>query len=405
MLFKMAWRNLWRNKRRTLITTASIFLAVLLATFMRSLQEGSYSEMIKNVVSFYTGYVQIHKAGYWEEQKLDNSFENTAAIQTLLGADEDIKGAIPRLESALLISSGQKTHIAQIVGTDPKAEQELTGLADKVVAGRYLTDQDKGLLVAQGITEKLKVGVGDSLILLGQGYHGVTATEILPIIGIVKYNSPDLNKRILFLPLQEAQKMFAAPELLTSYALDVKNPKHSDQVSNALKSELDDQTYEVMDWKEMSPELVQMISSDRSGGILIMGVLYAIIGFGIFGTALMMVNERKFEFGVLIAIGMKKGKLARIMIYEMIILGILGILAGILVSIPLVSYFQHFPIEFTGEMAKAYESFNIAPIIPTILDGGIILSQALVVLIMTLLISIYPTIKILGLNPIQSMRK
>ncbi|MEM8888313.1 MAG: ABC transporter permease [Bacteroidota bacterium] len=404
MLFKLAWRNLWRNKRRTLITTASIFVAVILSTFMRSLQEGSYNEMIKNAVSFYSGYIQIHKNGYWDEQKLDNSFEDLDVVKAALSGEQRVTVATPRIESALLISSGEKTHIAQIVGTNPEQEDQLTNLSAKVVEGRYLTSEDQGLMIAAGIAEKLKVGVGDSLILLGQGYHGVSANEIYPIIGIVKYASPLLNKRIMFLPLKEAQEMFVAQEMLTSYAISVENPKQSEKVAQALKSELNSEEYEVMPWTELSPDLIKMIESDRAGGYLFMAILYVIIGFGIFGTALMMINERQYEFGVMTAIGMKKGKLARLLTLEMVIMAILGVIAGFIAAIPIITYFQFNPITFEGEAAKAYEAFNIAPIIPTMLDLGVIASQALVVLIITLLISIYPILQLLRLDPIKAMR-
>ena len=404
MLFKLAWRNLWRNKRRTLITTASIFVAVILSTFMRSLQEGSYNEMIKNAVSFYSGYIQIHKNGYWDEQKLDNSFEDLDVVKAALSGEQRVTVATPRIESALLISSGEKTHIAQIVGTDPEQEDQLTNLSAKVVDGRYLTAEDEGLMIAEGISEKLKVGVGDSLILLGQGYHGVSANEIYPIIGIVKYASPLLNKRIMFLPLKEAQEMFVAQEMLTSYAINVENPKQSEKVAQALKVELNSEEYEVMPWTELSPDLIKMIEGDRAGGYLFMAILYVIIGFGIFGTALMMINERQYEFGVMTAIGMKRGKLARLLTMEMVIMAILGVIAGFIAAIPIITYFQFNPITFEGEAAKAYEAFNIAPIIPTMLDFGVIASQALVVLIITLLISIYPILQLLRLDPIKAMR-
>lgn len=404
MLLKLAWRNLWRNKRRTLITIASIFVAVILSTFMRSLQEGSYNEMIKNAVSFYSGYIQIHKDGYWDEQKLDNSFEDVELIRTALAKESRISSATARLESALLISSGNKTHIAQLVGTEPEQEDQLTNLSKKVVEGRYLKADDKGLMIAEGIATKLKVGIGDSLILLGQGYHGVSANEIYPIIGIVKYANPLLNKRTMFLPIKEAQQMFVAPERLTAFALNLENPKYSEKVAQALKDEINNPEYEVMPWTELSPDLINMIEGDRAGGYIFMGILYLIIGFGIFGTALMMINERQYEFGVMTAIGMKKGKLAQLLTLEMVIMTLLGVLLGFLLALPLIAYFQFYPITFEGEMAKAYEAFNIAPIIPTAFDLGVIVNQALVVLFMTLLISIYPILQLLGLNPIKAMR-
>lgn len=403
MLFTLAWRNLWRNRRRTLITTASIFFAVLLAIFMRSMQEGVYEKMIENVVGIYTGYVQIHDEGYWDEQTLNNSFEVIPAVQTAARADERVTALVPRLESFLLTSYQNTSQVAQIVGIDPAREDALTGLRSNVVEGRYLKADERGVLIGKGLAERLKIGIGDSLVLFGQGYRGITASELLPVVGMIKFGSDELNNRILYTPLRTAQNMFVAPDRLTAYALDLSQPDAGQEVASRIREQLPED-YEVMDWREMLPELVQSIESDRLGGYLTMGILYLIIGFGIFGTALMMTAERKYEFGVMTAIGMKKHQLSLVMVYEMILMGLLGVAAGIVIGLPVVTFFHYNPIVMTGDAAEGYAAFGIEPIIPTAIDLGIILSQGLVVMVMTAIISLYPVSKIFHIKPVEAMR-
>ena len=154
----------------------------------------------------------------------------------------------------------------------------------------------------------------------------------------------------------------------------------------------------------MMPELVQTIEADRGGNVLTMAILYVIIGFGIFGTVLMMTAERKYEFGVMTAIGMSKLKLAIVVVMEMIFMAILGILAGMLVSLPIVIYFNQNPIDLGPEMAEAYASYGFEAVLPMVIRGDIFLNQAITVLFMVLLISIYPIWYMNKLEPVKAMR-
>ena len=403
MILTLAWRNLWRNKRRTLITMASVFFAVLLAVSMRSLQEGVYQKMIENVVSFFSGYVQIHQDGYWDDQIIDNSFEKSVEVERTAGEVKDVSDAIPRLESFALASAGNKSKAARVIGINPHLEDGLTHLKSKLTEGSYLLENEGGALVAKGLAEKLGLGVGDTIVLIGAGYHGIMANGLYPIRGLVSFGSPVLNQLLVYLPLQEAQLLYGAENRLTSYALNLSNPKSTDKVTQNLAKELGE-TYEVMNWKEMMPELIQQIESDKLGGYIMMGILYLIIGFGIFGTVLMMTTERKYEFGVLVAIGMKKFKLGLIVFFETLFIAALGIIAGILGSLPIVLYFQENPIYMGDEMAKAYEQFGIEAVIPMSLEPSVLMNQAIVVLVVTAVIGLFPIWKISSIEPVEAMR-
>lgn len=402
MIFKLAWRNLWRNKRRTLITIASIFFAVLLACIMRSFQEGVYEKMIGNVVSFYTGYIQVHKDGYWDEQIIDNSFEDESTLATKLAQTPGVEAVVPRLESFALASSGEETKGCMVVGIDPEKEDQLTFLRNKLVAGKYLQSGQTGVLVADSLSKKLNLEVGDSIVLLGQGYHGASASGLYPVVGTVRFGSPELNERLIYLPIEDAQEMYGAEGRVTAWAFAVANPQDVPELVEGIKSELDN-SFEVLDWKQMMPDLVQMIEIDRGGGILMMTVLYVIIAFGIFGTVLMMTAERKYEFGVLLAIGMKRAKLIWVLIVETIFMGLIGSFAGMMAALPVVLYYQKNPIR-AESMAEAYAQFGFEPVFPMAFDLGTFLTQALIVILFIVLISIYPVFKILKTDPVKAMR-
>ena len=154
----------------------------------------------------------------------------------------------------------------------------------------------------------------------------------------------------------------------------------------------------------MNKELLQMIETDNAGGVIMIAILYMVIAFGIFGTVLMMTNERMREFSVMVAVGMQKAKLAWVVIIELFFLTFLGVLAGSLISLPVMYYFYLHPIEFTGDFVKAMEDFNFEPVMPMSIEGSIFIFQAIAISILSVIAMSYPTIKILKLNVVNGLR-
>jgi len=404
MIFKLAWRNIWRNKRRTYITAASILFAVLLASFMESLQKGAWNNMIGNVVNFYVGYAQVHQQGYWEDQALDKAIPFTKTLQNIPNEVKEVKNVLPRIESFALASTGNTTTGVLVVGIEPEVENRMTQLETRITKGKYLNINDKAALVAEGIAENLNLKIGDTIVLVSQGYHGVNAAGKYLVKGILHFGSPELNKQMVYLPLKEAQWFFGAEGLITSLALHIENPGDVIKAVKHVKSKLNADEYEVMDWQELLPDLVQAKALDSAGNYIVYFILYLIIAFGIFGTILMMTKERSYEFGVLVAIGMRRLRLSATVWLEVIILGLLGAVAGIICSIPVILYFHYNPIHFSGEYAAAMERYGFEPIFPATFNPQIFVVQAIIVLILTAVLALYPLFKISRLEPVEAMR-
>ena len=400
---KLAWRNLWRNKKRTLIAAASVFFAVLLALLMRSMQTGYYDYMINASVRMYTGYIQVHGKDYWEKKSLDESMMLDEKHLTELRNTAGVNLTVPRFETYSLISYKNKTKVVQVNGINPALENQLTDLKKKLVSGEYLRDSSKGIILAQGLAEILKVEVGDSVVIYGQGYHGVTAAAQIPIIGIVKFTLPDLNKSFTYLSLSYAQWLFSAPDRLTSMSIMIDNPKNLDRVKSDIQKVFDTK-YEVMDWEELSPELLQSIQIDNASGIIMLGILYIVIAFGIFGTIMMMTAERVKEFGILISVGMKKWKLGLVTLFETLFVSFIGVFAGALVSIPILLYFKANPIPLTGEYAEAILAFGFEPILPFAIYPGMFFAQIWTVLAIAAVSALYPIMFIRKLQPVEALR-
>lgn len=404
-MLTLAWRNIWRNKRRTVITSASVFFAVFLAILMRGFHIGAWDSLIDNVLHSYVGYVQIHKEKYWAEKSLDYTLTWNDSLELATSANKDIKGIVPRLESFALASVGTKTKGVMVSGVLPSRENQYSNLSNKLVQGSFINDSSKGLLVAERLAKYLKVSVYDTIVLLSQGYQGVSASALFVVEGIVKLPAPEYDNMTIFMPLKLAQEFYAAPGMLTSVVVDLKNPQRMEKVVKVIKSRLPDASYEVMTWKEMLTELHQMYISDTAGGVIMISILYLIVGFGVFGTVLMMTAERRREFGIMIALGMRRGKVARLVATEMLYIGFIGIIAGTIISLPIVVYFHYNPIEFTGDYAQTMEVYGMEPTLPMAMHADYIINQAVAVTALVLIAVSYPILSLNRLNLVKAIRR
>ena len=285
MFLKLAWLNIWRNRRRTLITVASVFFAVLLAITFRSVTDGVYENMIHNVVSYSSGYLQIHKKGYWDEQSIDNSFEADEQLSKKLLNNPKITYLMPRLETFALSSFADKTKGVMVLGIDPVSEKEVNRLNEKIIEGQYFESNNVDhILIGSGLAEQLNTKVNDTLVLIGQGYHASSAAGKFKIDGILKLGSPELNSNVIYMPLQASQYLYGAENRLTSLSIMLGKTSDLESSKRAVENTIDIEAYEVMTWKQMMPEMDQFIEADSAGHYIIIGILYFIISFGLFGT-------------------------------------------------------------------------------------------------------------------------
>ena len=403
MLLKLAWRNIWRNKRRSIITIASIMVAVFLAIFMRSIQLGMYDNMIRNVVGNYSGYVQVHTKGYWEEQSLNNGFVVDAKLENKIKSVNGVTEIVPRLSNFALASAKNLTKGLNITGMDAQKEALMKPIEDRLIAGHIFRKENE-VIIGKTVAEYFKSAINDTLVFIGQGYHGSNAAGKFVVSGVIDLKNPLLNQSTVFMDLKGFQNYLDAPNVVTNFVILKKDRINETALAQNIAKVIDTEAYEVMDWHEMQPEIDQTIKVDSIGGIIMIAILYMIITFGIFGTVLMMVQERMYELGIMISIGMKKVKLAAIIFFETILLSLIGVIAGMVAVSPLVYYFHNNPIDLSNDGGKGLEEFGFEPLIPAIIDPSIFTTHGLIILVISTVVSAYPIWIILKLNPIKAMR-
>ena len=406
MIFKIAWRNIYRNRKRSLITVTSIFAALFLIILMRALQFGFYDNIIKTVVESYAGYVEVHADGYWDNQSLDNSMEVDQKLINDINSVEGVENIVQRLQTFSLISMGEKTKGGMINGINISDEQKITDWNKKMVSGSFDLGENE-IIVGKGIAEYFDIRENDTLILYGQGYRGMMAAGKYPVKGVIDLKNPDLNKLGIFMTIESARDYVSSEEISTHIIIDKEQYYDEEKIVKDL-SQILSKDYEIMTWKETLPEIEQTITADSAGGLIMAFILYIIVLFGMFGTVLMMTEERKYEFGVLISIGMSRIRLFGIILIETIILSMMGVLLAIILTYPISYYFNLNPIDMAALMGEGadqmMEDLGFSPLAPMSISWDIPLSHALVIFIFSLLISIYPAIKILNLNPVKSMK-
>lgn len=402
-LIKMAWRNIWRNKSRTLITMFSIMLAFILALFTRSMQKGSYANMIENAVKLSTGNIQIHKNGYWKDKSLNKIFVYDDALEKKIYANPNVDCFFPRLEFFALASSGKFTKGAMVVGMLPSMEKEIYDYPSKITKGRFFTDGDSAIVIGYELARYLHVTVGDSIVLLGQGYHGITAAWEFRIGGLIDLPAADLNRQIIMMPLPLAQFFLGADKRVTSVSIMLKDVDKLDRTLSELKSSLGE-NYEVMSWQELNPEMLQAIESDNLGGKVMLAILYLIIGFGVFGTVMMMTLERRKEFAVMISVGMRKTVLLKMLSWETAMIGIISSLVGLLIIFPVLYYLHLHPIPLTGQIAESLKTFGVEPILPFSIKAEIFINQFLIVAVIVAVAAFYPLLTVLKFNVLKALR-
>ncbi len=399
LILKLAWRNLWRNRKRSLITISSVLFAVLLAILFDSMERGSYERMIDNMVKYSTGYIQIQDVLFEEEPSIDNALHYDDKIEKLLDKHQKlISFHVPRIQSFALAATENTTRGIMVMGIDPQKERLLNNVAEDIRDGEFIERGDNDIVIADGLAEILRIGVGDTIVLLGQGFQGTTAAGKFRIKGVVDLKIPEMSNNTIYMSLEGAQWFYMAEERLTSLIIMPENAKHTKQLAKQLDNDIDKEWYRVLTWEEMLKDLLALMKFDMAGSMVMMMILYIVITFGLFGTILTMMIERQREFGMLISLGMKRFRLALICFTESLLISMTGVAAGIVVSIPIVAWFYYNPIPLTGEIAQTMLDYGFEPFMPFSADPSLFINQAKIVLILAFLVGLYPIYKVYKLN-------
>jgi putative ABC transport system permease protein len=402
MILKLARKNIWRNRRRTLITIMAIGFAVMSAVMMRSVNAGMEEQMLESIVKNNMGYIQVHSDGFWEEQTLDNGFYAEEELIAKIEGLDNVNKVDKKLEAGTLSSFGHYTRGTFIMSYD-QSEEIPQKITNNIKEGKFPEVGQSEILLGVDLAEYLGADIGDTVVFFGQGFQGATAAGLYTLSGKIDMQIPELNRVVAYMCMEDLQYYLSAPELVTALVIDLKDPDDMITTQKEILS-IVGKEYEVMNWTEMNPELEQLMLTSQSKNWIMHFILYMIITFVMFGTILMATQERKYELGVLLAIGMKKWKSMLVIVTETIIISLIGVIVGVCLAAPVAYYFHYNPLELKGEQAEMMADFGFEPIIPFSIDPSIAIDHAMIVLVISIILVIYPIMVIRKLKPVEAMK-
>ena len=401
----LAWRNLWRHRRRTWLTVGAMVFCNVLLVFLISLQLGSYQMMIDGTLSAFTGHIQIQHRGYLQDQRMRQSVPDAALLAQRLREVPVVDSAAARAEAFALASSEERSFGVLLTAVQPHYEPRVSTLPDMISQGRYLRASDAHEIVLGSLLARnLKVGPGDEVTFLGSARDGSFAAAVATVVGIVHSGMDDVDRNLAQVPLGWFQRVFAMGDRGHAIVLRVHHLDQVDAAVAALRAALPaGESLVVLDWETLQPGLRQAITSDMASAWFMYAVLIVLVAFSVLNTQLMSVLERTREFGVMLALGMRPSRLARLVAMETGLLGLLGLVLGIALGALLTAYLGHVGFTYPGmdDMAarfhlpaRMYPRVNLLSLCwgPTRVFVGAMLA------------ALYPALRLLRLRPVAAMR-
>ena len=411
LLAKIAWRNLWRNPRGTLLTALALGLGLTLLLISLGLLDGSHEQMIGNAVRFGTGHVVIQARGYQDtgSQELllpaqvvpaTEEFLHTEAMQHVL------QGVSPRLLASGLLSSAANADGVRIMGVIPKEERTVSLIPQRIVEGDYLSDDQKsGVVIGAELARKLAVKIGARVVLMTQAVQppdteatdaggGQMQSTLLRLTGIFRTGVQAIDAHIVQLPLPEAQALLGVPDRVTQIAVLLEREGESLMVAQVLRKQLAGIPVEILPWREAMPSLAQLFLLDEAFNYVMNGVVLAVVGLGILNTILMRVLERRYEFGLCSALGLRPVQLAVMVIGESLALTAISLALGLVLGLSVQHYFAIHGLDLRWFFKSSLPAALVFdPIIYSRLSPMRIASSVGIVFLTATVISFYPAFK------------
>jgi len=404
LVFRLAWRNLWRQPRRTWLTVGAMVFSNVLLIFMISLQFGMYGLMIDNTLQAFTGHMQVQAPGYIDEPKMRLNVPDIVALADDLRKQLETDTIAARGSTFALASSEERSFGIAVYGVEPDFEPRVSTIPGLLEAGRYFTDDMAAeIVIGEVLARNLKVGIGDEVTLMGSGRDGSFAAAVVDVVGIYKSGVRDIDRVITEIPIGFFQDVFymegsGHQVVISAPAID-QVPALKERVAAALP----EGDIVLHDWDALQPGLKQAIQADMSSAFFMYGLLVILVAFSVLNTQLMSVLERTHEFGITMSLGLKPGRLGRLVLLETLIMAFVGMLIGMILGFLLVSWLSVNGFAYPGmdEMAARFNlpsRFYPQPSLISLTAGPV------VVLIFSVISALYPALRLHWMHPVEAMR-
>ena len=403
-LFAVAWRNLWRQSRRSLITASAMAIGVAMCMSMIAFMDGMYGQMFDVLVGQKLGHVQMHHPDYPGRNLLHDTMPESVVDEV---RDVDgVEGLSARLNGYGLMG-GERTSVGvKLVGINPSDEDALTHLSNMVIEGEYLTEESQNqTIIGNQLAEDLSVSIGDMVVIVTQGADGSMGNELLEVSGIFNTGSVSMDKSGAYLHIADLQNLFVLPESVHEVLITAPSKSGIDSLAESVRSVASDNVL-VQTWYESDPQTAQMMSLQDVSAVIMLSIVFSVAALGVLNTMLMSVFERTRELGLLKSLGVTPGQVVQLVMIESFLLALLACALGGLLGGVLDWYIVVHGLDMSsGGEGINYAGVTLDPVIHgEVRPGGIVLTLVSVVVV-SVLAAIWPAYRAARLHPVEAMRQ
>ena len=407
---KMAWRNLWRRKRRTYITVLSIGFGVLLTVTFTGMADDSYTKMINTSAIMGLGHVAIEPQGYNDTPSLDKRLSKTAGIRARLLKMPGVNDALVRIMGQAMIASANKSIGGGFMAVDPDMETAESNLFIRsIVEGRIFSGKDgQGVIVGSRVAKKLNIGLGKKLVYTTTDVNGEIVSEIARVTGIFTTGVSEVDGAMILLPIDRVRAVLGyGPEDASLISVVIQDQRRAARMRDMINSEMADPAMQVLSWRETQSDLSSIITLDKAGNRIIQVLIGLLIAAGILNTLLMSVMERTREFGVMMAVGMSPSTLFRLVIMESIWYAVLGLILGVIITAPWYAFMYYHGLDFTAMVGSDYSASGVIidPVVKIILYRESAAGILAGLFTLTILSGLYPAWRAGRVPPVESLKE
>jgi ABC-type lipoprotein release transport system permease subunit len=404
LYLKLAWRNIWRHRRRTIIIVLAMGLALGLMIFYDGLVDGFNNAIYGNAIHVLGGNIQIHEDGYREKVGSNPliPLTNDEAVVKAALANPDVISAARRIQTGGLLTNREGAFPLKIIGIEPDVEAPVSLIAGNIVKGRWLAvDDGDSMLIGRGLADTMGVKIGDRITMVGSDLHKQNRQRTITVVGIYDLGMPALEKGSIYISLAEAQSLFDLHDQSTEVQITLKNVGQEARVVSTLSPAMPG--YEVESWDKNYPEIATALTSKNAVMDIFSVVIEAIAGIGVLNLLLMAVFERTREIGLLGALGLKPRQIASMFLLEGVIIGVVGVVAGIVIGVAINGSFMQVGMDYSSFASSAeFMALITGRVYPT-LGLSKLFGRALTVLIITTLAAWIPATEAARREPAQAL--
>ncbi|MBX3045040.1 MAG: ABC transporter permease [Candidatus Kapabacteria bacterium] len=408
LILKIAWRNIWRNWRRSILTILAVIFAAFFITLMKGIQKGTFDMNIKNTLELFTGYMQIQKDGYQDNPTLNKAFSMDLEMLGTLQGNSKIKGFSPKITAFGLIGYENNSLGAAIFGIDPSRELLYSNIGSRLRKGTFLNDANiNDIVIGDRMIKNLGASIGDTVVILTQAFDGSTGNQKFVISGIFKFGSNELDGMTVFMHISAANELLAMNNKINTISLFLHKIEDIPEVKKELDELMEKKAHlglVLLPWDDILVDLKQTIDMKIISEFFYVGILVMIVGFGILNTVLMSITERFREFGVMIALGTKNYILVSAVFIETMMLTAIGLIFGFAAGYGANLYIVNNPIILPGAFTELYQELGFLPEIHSSLSSDIFIYTGIIILVVAVVVFIYPAYRLSKLTALKGIR-